>query len=491
VADRDEKPTDGVPTGPSGAWRVVAFRLPTGAATAPSGAPRSLAPSTPVLERATWDEASRVVERLQGMGASAAVVAEDGACGVHPTELAGARCVTCGAWICGQCRADAGGVLACATCTRNAKTKRGYKRLRTLFSVFLFVVFLFEVTQYLRRETDALVPPVKVAITQFVPTHLIHNARIRAINQPDDGGGRSFYDIAPFYNQEYTRYTGSTGPLIELSVRGPWEEEVNPPSLGERDASWWELLLVSWQYPRYFHSLARSHGLDPDTYGARLYVVWTDSEGDVAADSRGSQKGRVGITWLSVDESNLAYSVVTVAHELGHILGAADTYNEGNYLSRWPEGYVEPFAVPLWPQRWAEVMAVDKPASPTSERETQSLFEQRIGYDSAARMGWIATEQAELYYTPRLTMPEHTLQLLEQASDSAAAARAQEQEQENRLGPKGESINPAAIGPLFPGVDEAPAAESDAAFIGPVAPPPVGDPAPPPATAPAPTAPVP
>ncbi len=473
MAERDENPSGGTTPGPSGSWRVVAARLPTGASQTPPGAPPPLGPTTPVLQGASWAEATAVVERLQRMGGTASVLADAGVCAVHPTELAGTRCVTCAAWICGQCRGDAEGLSACAACTRKAKTKAGYKRLRTLFSMFLFAAFLFEVSRYIRREAAALEPPVAVSIVQFAPSYLLRDPRIRAINQPDGDGGRSLHDIATFYAQEYARYTGRDERLLEVTIRGPWEENVRPPTLGDRDASWWELLLVSWQYPRYFHSLARSHGFDPDAFGARLYIVWTDSEGDVSADSRGSQKGRVGITWLSVDEPNLAYSVVSVAHELGHILGAIDTYEEGSYLSHWPEGYVEPFAVPLWPQRWAELMAVDKPASPNSEREVQSLFEQRIGYDSAARMGWIAPEQAELYYAPRLTMPEQTLQLIEQASDRAAART-----EAQRLGPVGESMNPAAIGPLFPGVDEAPPAESDPAFIGPVAPPPPGDPAP-------------
>lgn len=427
------------PQGPAGTWRVVVARLPEGRVSDPGdGDGRLLVHHIPVLEHATWPQVAELVERLRGMGAAAAVYSEDGVCSVHPTELAGSRCTTCETWICGQCRADARGAALCAACARKSGEARRLRRLRSLFSVFLFTVFLYQVASYLKSEAAALEPPVRVVIVQFAPARLIGDPRLRALNQPDGGAGRSLYDLASFYQQEYTRYTGSSQPFLDVTLRGPWAVDVDPPALGERDAPWWQLLVTSWQYPRYFHALARQQGVDPDAFGARMYVVWTDSPNDITGDSRGSQKGRIGITWLSVDEPNLAYSVVGVAHELGHILGAVDNYDESNYLAHWPEGYVEPFATPLWPQSWAELMAVDRPSGPTLEEEVQSLFEERIGYDTAASIGWIAKEQAELYYEPRLTMPEEVLHQLER---NRATVRARPQS----IGPKAESMNADAI----------------------------------------------
>ncbi len=425
---------------PPGSWRVVVARLPEDAADPREVDGQALVHHIPILEGARWEEATELVDRLCKMGVTAAVLPEDSVCGLHPTELSTTHCQTCSTWICGQCRADAHGATACAACARKATALRRASRLRALFSLFLFAVFLFEVAAYLRSESAALNPPIRVGIVQFAPSRLIGDPRLRALNQPDDGAGRSLYDISPFYQQEHQRYTGSTEPFMQVSLRGPWTEEVRPPKLGERNAPWWRLMLASWQYPRYFHALARDHGVDPDTFGARLYIVWTDDAGDVTGDSRGSQKGRVGITWLSVDEPNPAYSVVAVAHELCHILGAIDNYNEADYLGHWPEGYVEPFANPLWPQQWAELMAVDRPTGPEAEREVRSLFEERIGYDTAARIGWIAEEQAELYYQPKLTMPEDILHQLERTRDEHPA-------EPQSFGPAPESMKAGISGP--------------------------------------------
>ena len=63
-------------------------------------------------------------------------------------------------------------------------------------------------------------------------------------------------------------------------------------------------------------------------------------------------------------------------------------------LPSYPEGFMEPFQNPLYPQRFAEIMAVD---------------ELRIGYRTAADLGWIADEEADRFYQPPETTPEDLL----------------------------------------------------------------------------------
>lgn len=368
-------------------------------------------------------EADGFATRLQDAGAVAVVVSSEGACLNHPTELAGLRCTSCSRWICVACQGAAKGALLCPACAQTQARKDQLRRLRNWFAVFLFAVFLYQVNEYQRHEAAALESPVRVLIVQFAPARLLGHPRVRALNQAGEGLGRSLYDIAPFYQQEHDRYTSDPTPLLHVTVRGPWLEDVKPPPLGTDGDPGWKLLWRAWRFPAYFHDLARRHGVDPDNFGARLYVVWTDQPGDVAGESRGSRKGRVGISWLSVDEPNPAYSVVTIAHELGHVLGADDTYNPDSYLPEWPEGYVEPFVTPLWPQTWAELMAVDRPLTAISEAEVASLYQERIGYASAAQMGWIGQEQAELYYQPRLTTPQATLDEIKASRDAIIRGR--------------------------------------------------------------------
>ena len=74
-----------------------------------------------------------------------------------------------------------------------------------------------------------------------------------------------------------------------------------------------------------------------------------------------------------------------------------------------PEGFVEPFSKPLFPQGFAELMAVDVPISRTREMEVSTLDQLRVGHRSAADMGWISLEQADLFYTPAEIGPEDRL----------------------------------------------------------------------------------
>ncbi|MSP55577.1 MAG: hypothetical protein EXR69_08240, partial [Myxococcales bacterium] len=411
----------------AGTWRVVLTRVPATAdahavvdaicGSAKGGLPRVM--GLPL----SWEAAVALLEQLRAIGAEVALVPSASTCGFHPADIASGQCGVCHSTICAECRASALGQRVCPNCLRTANRVRRNRRLRQLFVGFLFAVFLFEVATFLRREAAALTPPVSVVIVQLAPQRLLAHPVLREMNQPDEGAGRSLYDISMFFQQEFTRYTGSTAPILNISLRGPFPEIVKPPVVLERASTWFRMALTAWQYPRYFHGLARRHRVEPDDFGARMYVVWTDSAADVVGDSRGSQKGRVGVTWLSVGEANLGYSVVSVAHELAHILGAVDSYDEGSYLAHWPEGYVDPFAIPLWPQAWAELMAVDRPTGPLAELEVTSMFDTRIGYDTAARIGWIAGEQAEFYYQPRLQMPEQILHEIEEARRRVGVAQ--------------------------------------------------------------------
>jgi hypothetical protein len=100
-----------------------------------------------------------------------------------------------------------------------------------------------------------------------------------------------------------------------------------------------------------------------------------------------------------------------VAHELAHTLGAQDFYNPSTFLAVHPEGFVEPFIDPLYPQEFAELMAGDIPTGATSELEATSLDDVRIGYATARDLGWIAPEVADLFYTPWEASPEERLRL--------------------------------------------------------------------------------
>lgn len=347
--------------------------------------------------------AQELAARLRGEGAPALLVegTSETFCGTHPAEPAGGRCAGCNARICLACVVEAAGKPTCRSCLQARRARERRTRLRQLFSVFLFVVFLHQVVGHLQREAAALDPsrPIPVALFQVVDPSLANAPVVRALNDPTSP--YALQTVGAWYDKEHKRYTGRSSPYVDVTVRGPWGVRAEPPSLGGPDDAWWTLAWNAWRYPRYFHGLAGDFGEDPDDYGARVYVVYADDADDLASHSLGSKKGRIAVAYVSTEERNFAYALLTIAHELGHVLGADDTYQDGDFLARWPEGFVQPDADPRYPQKFAELMAVDIPLAPGIEGEVRTLDQVRVGYRSAARMGWITEQQADLFYLPR------------------------------------------------------------------------------------------
>ena len=384
----------------------------------------------PVVIRTTGsrNQAHKTASRLRAAGAIVLVIEEpmDGGgafCVDHPDRVAARVCIGCGRPTCTSCRDLARGENVCVACRRKGLTPRARTRRRQLFMFFLFTVFLYEVVDFLRADRAAVNPDgrVRVAVYQFVPPDVPTSPVVEHLNRPSDPNTpyTSLHDIALWFNDERARY-GRPGVYLDLDVFGPWGRVVEPPRLDDPNLPAWLFGLRAWQYARYFHNLTTDNGEDPDEYAARLYVVYSRNADDLAAHSRGSKKGRVAAVYVDLDETNPAYGTLTVAHELAHTLGAKDYYSPRTSLAVHPEGFVEPFINPLYPQEFAELMAGDIPVGPSSEREVTSLDDVRIGYATARDLGWIAAETAEAFYTPWQPSPEDGLRLSVRRGPGAA-----------------------------------------------------------------------
>ena len=97
--------------------------------------------------------------------------------------------------------------------------------------------------------------------------------------------------------------------------------------------------------------------------------------------------GRVGIARIELDASTEDLALFVVGHELFHTLGASDKYDAiGRTLI--PDGLVEPERVPLYPQRYSEIMTRNLVLAPGSERPPDSLSELGVGALTARELGW-------------------------------------------------------------------------------------------------------
>ena len=387
-------------------WQVIVVRPPTDEAKDQS-LPASGSGLFPLSLARTADpaEAEQLAERLRARGATVAVLEEHTeapvTCEWHPPQLLGRTCRECGVGVCALCRLEAGGDRLCPVCRAHREKRRRAERVRQLFAVFLFSVFLYQVVAWQREEADRLDPAqgISVAVFQFVAPGTADAPMVRALNDVD--GPFALLRIPEWYDREYARFTGATRGFMNLRTFGPWRTPAELPALAAEGAPAWEDAWAAWRYAAKWHALAEAHGVDPGDWDVRVYVVYERGAGDIAAESRGSDRGRIAVSRLDLDDPNYAYPQLTVAHEMGHVLGGEDLYDPDTYLAQAPRGLAEPHRKPLYPQRYAEVMAGDRPQSPQTEAEVRSLDEVRVGYHTAARFGWIEPEQATLHYTPR------------------------------------------------------------------------------------------
>ena len=405
---------------------MVLSRLPEDRAALPQH--RDLQPEQlPRVIRVTHalHEAQQTADRIRAAG-GAALVMEDPAdstifCTDHPVRLATGTCTVCGRLICLVCEHSAEGQPLCSEHASLARRRQQLLRVRQLFVLFLFTAFLYQVIAFVQSDHERVDPlsrtAVNVAVIQLIdPAALADTSGalppiVAALNDPD--GPYSLQQIAPWFGAERRRYTQIGEPYLRLTVLPPEALAVLPPALAGPDDPVWRVALASWRYLRYFGQLAAQQGIDEDLYGARVFVLYGDAaSSDLAAHSRGSEKGRLAIAHVDTLERNPAYALTTIAHELGHALGAEDTYLPESASARHPEGFVEPFAVPLYPQRFAELMAVDIPLAADVEGEVRALSQVKVGHHTAAGMGWITTAQRDAFYAPPALRPEQQLEPL-------------------------------------------------------------------------------
>ena len=154
-------------------------------------------------------------------------------------------------------------------------------------------------------------------------------------------------------------------------------------------------------------STAADHGVNASRYTVKVYVVYGGSSYDMASHSRGSETGRVAVVYVSLDEPTPA-TLWPPSLTRSDTLGAGDTYDPETSRAIHPEGFVEPFSKPLFPQNFAELMAVDVPISRTREMEVSTL--DQIVWVTDPPPTWDGYPRSKpILYTPAEKGPEDRL----------------------------------------------------------------------------------
>lgn len=121
----------------------------------------------------------------------------------------------------------------------------------------------------------------------------------------------------------------------------------------------------------------------------KMFVLYFDPERSAVLNhSTGLQQGLIGRVNVFAARNMSKQNNVIITHEFLHTLGATDKYEAGSNQPVFPDGYAEPDLKPLFPQRFAEIMAGRTPISNVTAETPVSLAYALIGNKTAAEINW-------------------------------------------------------------------------------------------------------
>ena len=180
---------------------------------------------------------------------------------------------------------------------------------------------------------------------------------------------------------------GSPRPF-HFRLYGPVKATTAPPS-PESDGAW-ELVKQAWAQYWYLRDVDSRAGVVTSVFDSRIYLVVRKPRRAerTLAEGHSEQGGRIGIVEVELDPKSAYLPLIVAAHEMFHTLGATDKY-DATGRTMIPRGLAEPDRNPLYPQRYAEIMARNRPLSPNDERVPDGFHELAVGPETAREIGWL------------------------------------------------------------------------------------------------------
>jgi hypothetical protein len=192
-------------------------------------------------------------------------------------------------------------------------------------------------------------------------------------------------------SDEYHRHGGQLQRPVNFTLFGPVTVDRAPPL--DPDATLFSLARHAYEQWRWTHAVDVGSGLPTRSFDSRIYVLLRAPRDSGRSLVEGSSElgGRVGVARIELGASTVDLALFVVTHELFHTLGASDKYDT-NGRALIPDGLVEAERVPLYPQRYAEVMTRNLVVAAGSERPPDSLAELGVGTLTAREIGWSGSE---------------------------------------------------------------------------------------------------
>lgn len=187
------------------------------------------------------------------------------------------------------------------------------------------------------------------------------------------------------------RYRKSALPPVHVTIRGPVDGAPPAPNPGDGLA---EALKYQWRLWRWTKAVDSLADYDASSADSRIYLVVkppaSPVEGRIVRQIEGASEkdGRVGVVSVDLDAAMADFALFVATHELLHTLGATDKYTQDGAIMV-PSGLPEPGAFPLYPQRFAEVMARHRAVDATTTKPPRDLGELAVGAETAREIGWL------------------------------------------------------------------------------------------------------
>jgi hypothetical protein len=252
------------------------------------------------------------------------------------------------------------------------------KRLRV--AALLYVLLFVAAAQFFtaRNATDWDAPLWVDIYTVAGDEHAATRRFVDGVNAME------FADAEAFLAREARRYGVGLEQPFKLRLIG--EHKADLPQLaanaGAIDVLLWSLRM------RWLATRLRWQAEGPSGDIIVFAVFHEPAEGVALDRSTALHKGLIAVPHLFATREARATNQIVLAHELLHTLRATDKYLPASNAPSYPDGYAEPQARPLLPQRKAELMAGRIPLDERRAQMPRSLDEVVIGEATAREIGW-------------------------------------------------------------------------------------------------------
>ena len=191
-----------------------------------------------------------------------------------------------------------------------------------------------------------------------------------------------FHTIEEFFIAQAVNFSLPTRRPVEVKLSSPINSlPPEPPNASSG------LGVMAWSLKLRWWSWWEDNFSGPNDI--KIYVLYYDpKENPRLRHSLGLRNGFIGVVHAFADPGYTEQNQVVISHELMHTLGASDQYDRDTNYPVFPQGFVEPYRTPLFPQKKATLMAGRIPIDETVSRMPSSLSQTIISPTAALEIGW-------------------------------------------------------------------------------------------------------